>query len=94
MLVMHDELELNLGKWKHAGGGLSAKGQKGLLDIAAKTGKNEFHRLRIGISRPESRDPAVVSQYVLSKFDRQEQELLKEKLYPEVKQLLLSFRNN
>ena len=33
---------------------------------------NKFKRLEIGISRPESREPEVVSKYVLGNFKNNE----------------------
>lgn len=64
ILVIHDELELPFGKIAHKLGG-SAKGHNGLKSIIAACG-DQFHRLRIGIGRPENRDE--VPHYVLAKF--------------------------
>jgi PTH1 family peptidyl-tRNA hydrolase len=66
ILVIHDELEMPVGKWKHVGPGLSSRGQNGLKSIIeAFGGKNEFQRIRVGIGRPESREPKDVASYVL-----------------------------
>eukprot|EP01052_Picozoa_sp_SAG31_P038686 SAG31_NODE_5216_length_2670_cov_1.605212_3_plen_93_part_00 len=45
------------------GGGLG--GNKGLRSVASALGTAEFHRLRVGIGRPASREPARIISYVL-----------------------------
>ncbi len=62
ILVAHDELDVAAGALKVKQGGGHA-GHNGLRDIIDQLGGNEFVRLRIGISRPETgRD---VTNYVL-----------------------------
>jgi peptidyl-tRNA hydrolase, PTH1 family len=69
ILVVHDDLDLLLGKMKlKRGGGLA--GHNGLKSIASSTGSQEFDRLRIGISRPHSE--GSVTEYVLSPFSEDE----------------------
>jgi peptidyl-tRNA hydrolase, PTH1 family len=71
ILVIHDELDLPLGRMKlKRGGGLA--GHNGLKSIAASIGSREFFRLRIGISRPIGGD---VTEYVLNAFAETDQEL-------------------
>lgn len=64
MVVFHDEIEIAFGevKWKTGGG---HKGHNGLRDIVAKCGTSEFHRVRIGVGRPDHDD---VAEHVLSDF--------------------------
>ena len=72
ILVVHDELDLSVGRIKLKTGG-GHGGHNGLRDITAQLGSAEFHRLRIGIGHPGHRD--LVHQYVLSKpsmHDRQQ----------------------
>jgi len=47
-------------------------------------GYKDFVRIGIGIGRPEDRDPNVVARYVLSNFEREEESLLKEQVFPKV----------
>jgi peptidyl-tRNA hydrolase, PTH1 family len=64
LLVVCDDLSLPLGKLRLRPGG-SDGGQKGLRDIAAQLGSDQFPRLRIGIGENEGVDAA---DYVLSRF--------------------------
>ncbi len=63
ILVAHDELDLPPGSARFKQGG--SGGGNGVRDIIAKLGKNDFHRLRIGIGHPGSADR--VTGYVLGK---------------------------
>lgn len=69
IIVMHDDLDLALGKVKIKIGGGHA-GHNGLKSIDGMMGK-DYVRLRLGIGRPESSDFAT-SDYVLGKFSRDE----------------------
>ena len=67
MLVVHDDLDLELGvvRLKRAGG---HGGHNGLRDIFSKIASRDFMRLRIGIGHPG--DSKQVSDYVLKKMDK------------------------
>jgi PTH1 family peptidyl-tRNA hydrolase len=71
ILVIHDELDLDLGviKLKLSGG---HGGHNGLRDINSKLGL-DYYRLRIGIGRPSVGD---VSSFVLSNPSDKEREVL------------------
>jgi peptidyl-tRNA hydrolase, PTH1 family len=64
LLVVCDDLSLPVGKLRLRPGG-SDGGQKGLRDIAAHLGTDQFPRLRIGIGDHNDLDAA---DYVLSRF--------------------------
>jgi peptidyl-tRNA hydrolase, PTH1 family len=67
LLVVHDEVDLDLGRLQaRMGGGLA--GHNGLRSVAQHLGTPEFMRLRIGIGRPERGDPRPVADWVLSPF--------------------------
>lgn len=68
MLVVHDELELPYGTVKHRQDG-SHRGHNGLRSIIAACGAN-FHRIRVGIGRPEQKED--VPDYVLAPFSHSE----------------------
>ncbi|MCW2991080.1 MAG: aminoacyl-tRNA hydrolase [Solirubrobacterales bacterium] len=67
VLVLHDEIDLPFGDIRpRLGGGLA--GHNGLKSLKAKLGSPEFHRVRIGVGRPDSTDPEIVSAHVLGKW--------------------------
>jgi PTH1 family peptidyl-tRNA hydrolase len=76
MLIAHDELDMNPGIIRLKTGG-GHGGHNGLRDIVPHTGPN-FHRLRIGIGHPGSKER--VSGHVLSKAPSQEQGLMDDAL--------------
>ena len=76
LLVVHDELDLQLGQIRIKSGGGEA-GHNGLKSISAKLGTKDYTRLRIGIGRPQGQ--TSVSDYVLSvpkKTELQDYEML------------------
>ncbi len=69
VLVIHDEVDLPLGRLKlKFGGGLA--GHKGLRSIAEHLGTRDFVRLRMGVGRPQTE--ISLAQYVLQKFSENE----------------------
>lgn len=73
IIVIHDDLDLELGKIKIKTGGGNA-GHNGLKNIDEKIGKN-YHRIRIGIGKPQNPNTDIIS-YVLGKFSKQELEII------------------
>ena len=67
VLVVHDEIDLPFGAVRaRLGGGLA--GHNGLKSIKRELGGAEFMRVRLGVGRPRSTDPEIVSGYVLGRF--------------------------
>ena len=67
VLVVHDEIDLPFGEIRsRVGGGLA--GHNGLRSLARELGGPDFARVRVGVGRPDSTDPEVVSAYVLGRF--------------------------
>lgn len=67
VLVAHDEIDLPFGDVRtRLGGGLA--GHNGLKSIKRELGSADFMRVRMGVGRPASTDPEVVSAYVLGRF--------------------------
>jgi PTH1 family peptidyl-tRNA hydrolase len=73
LIVVHDEVDLPLGRIRLKRGGGTA-GNKGVLSIADALRSQEFIRVRIGVSRPAERDQMV--DYVLNGFAPEERERL------------------
>ena len=67
LLVLHDEIDLPFGDIRsRLGGGLA--GHNGLKSLKRELGAPDFHRVRIGVGRPDSTDPEVVAAYVLGRW--------------------------
>ena len=67
VLVVHDEIDLPFGEVRtRVGGGLA--GHNGLRSLKRELGSGDFARVRVGVGRPDSSDPDVVSAYVLGRF--------------------------
>ena len=79
LLVIHDDLDLPLGKIRIRQGGGSA-GHKGVNSITTELGSQDFIRIRVGIGRPsvtggstETNEDDIIA-YVLSDFTREEKQ--------------------
>jgi len=67
VLVVHDEIDLPFGEVRtRLGGGLA--GHNGLKSIKRELGSADFMRVRVGVGRPNSTDPEIVSAHVLGRF--------------------------
>jgi peptidyl-tRNA hydrolase, PTH1 family len=67
VLAIHDEIDLRFGTVEsRVGGGLA--GHNGLKSLKQELGSPEFRRLRVGVGRPDSTDPEIVSAHVLGRF--------------------------
>jgi peptidyl-tRNA hydrolase, PTH1 family len=74
VLVVYDEIDLPFGDVRaRLGGGLA--GHNGLKSIKGELGGAEFMRVRIGVGRPDSTDPEVVSGYVLGRWRQSRDEV-------------------
>jgi peptidyl-tRNA hydrolase, PTH1 family len=68
VIALHDEIDLPFGEVRtKLGGGVA--GHNGLKSLDSGLGGRGFRRVRIGVGRPESTDPEIVSRYVLGRFD-------------------------
>lgn len=74
VVAVHDEIDLPFGRI-HArlGGGLA--GHNGLKSLDRELGGRDFQRIRVGVGRPDSTDPAVVVPYVLGRFSEPKTEV-------------------
>lgn len=67
VLVIHDEIDFPFGRIETKLGG-GHGGHNGLKSIKASLGTAEFRRVRVGVGRPDSTDPEIVSAWVLGRF--------------------------
>jgi len=81
LLVIHDDLDLPLGKIRIRQGG-SAGGHKGVGSIITELGSQNFIRIRVGIGRPVKNEgftelsEADIVAYVLSDFTPDEKQAI------------------
>ncbi len=93
LLVIHDDLDLPLGKIRIRRGGGSA-GHKGVESIAAELGSQDLLRIRVGIGRPiVTTDSTEISEadiitYVLSDFTPDEKQTIT-RVIPRVSEAIL-----
>jgi PTH1 family peptidyl-tRNA hydrolase len=74
VLVVHDEIDLPFGKIEsRVGGGLA--GHNGLKSLKQGLGSPDFRRVRVGVGRPDSTDPEIVSAWVLGRFRESDAEV-------------------
>ena len=73
IIVIHDDMDLPISKMKAKIGG-GTGGHNGLKSIDAAIGPN-YQRIRIGIGHPKDKGGEVVN-HVLSKFSKQDKEIL------------------
>lgn len=74
VVVLHDEIDLPFGEIQaKLGGGLA--GHNGLKSLKRGFGEAEFWRLRVGVGRPDSTDPEIVSRHVLGRFSESKSEV-------------------
>jgi PTH1 family peptidyl-tRNA hydrolase len=67
VIALHDEIDLPFGEVRSKlGGGVA--GHNGLKSLNQGLGGKDFWRVRAGVGRPDSTDPEIVSNYVLSRF--------------------------
>ena len=82
VLVIHDDLDLPLGKIRIRERG-SSGGHNGLKSIIARLGTQDFPRIRVGISPAEGSDGAAATEvdaieHVLSDFTETEKNVMRE----------------
>jgi PTH1 family peptidyl-tRNA hydrolase len=74
VIAVHDEIDLPFGDIRaRIGGGLA--GHNGLKSLKAGFGSAEFQRVRVGVGRPDTTDPEIVSAYVLGRWTQSREEV-------------------
>lgn len=90
MVVVHDELQVPLGKIQIRRRNTSARGHNGLRSIDQTMGNN-YIKLAIGIGKPPPN--MLVSDFVLSKFKPQELDILLSETMPKVAAAMAQISN-
>jgi len=81
LLVIHDDLDLPLGKIRIRQGGGSG-GHKGIESITSSLGSQDFLRLRVGVGRPTATEGSIeisdadIIAYVLSDFTPDQKQII------------------
>ncbi len=94
VVAVHDEIDLPFGRVEsRLGGGLA--GHNGLKSLKRELGGPDFHRVRVGVGRPDSTDPKIVSAHVLGRFRESQDEVLAlvERAADELERLMSSEEN-
>jgi PTH1 family peptidyl-tRNA hydrolase len=86
VLIINDDLDLKLGRYKLKSQGSSA-GHNGLKNIEQCLGTNEYKRLKVGVSSSNTID---AKDYVLGRFSKEEKEIM-EKLIVKLKDIIIDF---
>jgi peptidyl-tRNA hydrolase, PTH1 family len=74
VVVVHDEIDLPFGDIRmRVGGGLA--GHNGLKSLRRELGSADFRRVRVGVGRPDTTDPEIVSAYVLGRWQQPREEV-------------------
>jgi peptidyl-tRNA hydrolase, PTH1 family len=74
VVAVHDEIDLPFGRVQaRLGGGLA--GHNGLKSLKRGLGSGEFRRVRVGVGRPDTTDPEIVSAHVLGRFSEPQDEV-------------------
>jgi PTH1 family peptidyl-tRNA hydrolase len=90
VVVVHDEIDLPFGRVEaRVGGGLA--GHNGLKAVKSGLGSPDFRRIRVGVGRPDTTDPEIVSAHVLGRFSEPKDEVraLVERAADELERLII-----
>ncbi|MBZ9577485.1 aminoacyl-tRNA hydrolase [Patescibacteria group bacterium] len=83
IIIIHDDIDLPLGKIRISKN-RGAAGHKGVESITKEIGTKNFTRFRIGIS-PKIGKSKNVEKYVLQKFDKEEEKIIKQVIKEAIK---------
>lgn len=78
--IVCDDLETEIGQVKNSLIGKD-RGHNGIKSVVNAFGTNDFEKIKIGIGRPNSKDPNIVAGYVLSKFSPSQTDVLHNKSF-------------
>ncbi len=88
LYIVHDDLDIPLGKWKLQKG-VGPKLHNGLLSIEERLDTKDFWRIRIGVENRSPEQPISGEAYVLQDFTQEERTTV-DSLFPAIAQRLFS----
>jgi len=74
VVVVYDEIDLPFGEIRTKEGG-GAAGHNGMKSLRQGLGSGDFWRVRVGVGRPDSTEPEIVSAWVLGRFSEPQPEV-------------------
>lgn len=98
LVIVHDELEKDFGVVRLLPWDRSPRGHNGVKSVRGSVSQKKypespFARIAVGIGRPEERDAATVSRYVLNKISRENRTALEEDAPWDVVKCLVDLEN-
>jgi PTH1 family peptidyl-tRNA hydrolase len=84
LLVIHDDIDLPLGKLKTTASASSA-GHNGVASIIEHLSTQNFHRLRIGVETRQAKTDLPTETFVLQNFTVDEMQKLQTEIFPQIK---------
>lgn len=85
--IICDDLETDLGVVKNSWIG-GDRGHNGIKSLNKYFKNEDYEKIKVGIGRPTSKDPNIVANYVVGKFNNREIDLIKAKAYPKIENYL------
>ena len=85
--VICDDLETDVGQVKNSIVG-GDRGHNGIKSFVKFHKLDSFEKIKVGIGRPVSKEPEVVSKFVLSRFSRSDIGLLNDKAFTKIESYL------
>lgn len=82
-VVLHDDIDVPFGKVKARTGG-GHGGHNGIRSIVSETGVSDFHRMKLGVGRPQRPEEGTVVNWVLNPFTAEELEAVQTYMVDEV----------
>ena len=86
LILIHDDLDLPLGKFKIQVG-KSPQGHNGVKNVEDRLGTSDFKRVRIGVEARENKN-IPGEDYVLMKFPKEEKEIIDEVIQDAIQGIL------
>lgn len=98
LVIVHDELEKDLGVVRLTAWDRSHKGHNGIKSVRGSLSQKKypdspFVRIAVGIGRPVERDAETVSRYVLDRISSEQRKVLEEEAPWKVAEKLIELEN-